>query len=514
MANNTTSGRSDESDAANKGETSRDGGNPRATKSMTATTNTNATKTTANTSRVDASDALLDPDDWHHDATGPPQQPSIPASTPASVATANAEAAPSEVDSLASIVDPPVAEESSEREEDLHRQRYKARHKHHHHHHQHCHRQHQQKHHCQMNHHHQAAAAVAVATTVKGHIKELIKPDPTVRQQRAHHHIIRMSTSRARSPPLVADSSKIIEPPSEDPNAKNTISAAFRTPASSRVAVVVDEEQLQKRFRDSISDKKQNRPQQAANSPSSAPVDNGQHQQQQPKRTPPAPQPPAPAPTTSSTDRRSLRARQASMSQNLKSVSSSSSGSPSRSNSSSHSSSHDADDEIDGMRSPPPTAIIIPPSVAKSLSSRALARPLAAGAATLDAPAQLSAVSAAAAAPSAAITREQLEYGPLLKPGEVQILYRSPDSDSTSLGSCRSSADFFYSLRSSAAHILTTKIYTSRHTHTLTLPDPESISTTITTTKNTHPIETQIVTSKRNRPNWLRPTCVNRPSQS
>lgn len=89
-----------------------------------------------------------------------------------------------------------------------------------------------------------------------------------------------------------------------------------------------------------------------------------------------------------------------------------------------HSNSHELRDNK--AKSPPPAAIIIPAHVAESLSARNKGR--LAVVASNSSQTSLS-NSDLSVSQSGGITREQLEYGTLLKTGEVQVLYRSPDAE-------------------------------------------------------------------------------------
>lgn len=243
--------------------------------------------------------------------------------------------------------------EDIENEENLHermhkQKRHQHRNNHHHHHHHHHHN----------NYPHDKALS-------SGHVKELIKPDRTVRVARSPVDSVAPKSSSQRAP-------------------------------VPRVATVVGEEQLHQRLIESKSLRRiatGRSPSETADKGSGRQVSASLKQQPQPQNS-----------------------RSASAS------SSSSSGSSSSTSRGAH----------DGVRSPPPAAIIIPPSVAKSLSYRA-GSSSGAGASGQSSVLAGAASSRSSPAIGAGISREQLEYGPLLRNDEVQVLYRSPDANSDSL---------------------------------------------------------------------------------
>lgn len=191
------------------------------------------------------------------------------------------------------------------------------------------------------------------------HVKELIKPDLTVRAE-----------ARARVIQVPQSPSGRVLPSKPEP----------------RVATVVDDKQLHRRFLESRSNRRS--PDSARRGRDSKSLDR--------KRSGSRPKSPKVGAKTTKP----------------KSASNSNSASTSSSSSSSSGSSRG------GPRSPPPAAIVIPASVAKSLSARSSA-----------ASRQSQQNSGSQSGP---ISLEQLEYGPLLKSNEVQVLFRSPDSNSSS----------------------------------------------------------------------------------
>lgn len=302
--------------------------------------------------------------------------------------------------SLAESEGPPSADEeqdieAAENEEAIHERLHRERH-HKHTHHQiwtqnreaDRHKMHKHNHH---HHHHKKHSP---NHQPHGHIKEFIKPDPTVR--------------RARSPSSSQATMHIVQLPSK-----------IKSPRP--VATAVDEEQLQKRLMESVSEKKQPRPQtvsvqQAREESRSATTTTNRLTDTETRSTS---MPPTTA-TTSSTENKS---------------GSSSSGSGSSQSSSSREGQHHRllrGADSDKSSSPPPAAIIIPPNVAKSLSSR---RPpvVSAPNRTPESPSSFSSnsdlnVPRSPEPQGSMITREQLEYGSLLKSNEVQVLYRSLES--------------------------------------------------------------------------------------
>lgn len=246
------------------------------------------------------------------------------------------------------------------------------RHNQHHHKHNHGHNHHHHHHH----HHHHSPHNDKAA----GHVKELIKPDPTIKAQ-------------------IARSNNVVKSPK-----------TCEREARLRVATVVDEEQLHKRFVDQRSNSLQKL---TYKSPS-----------ERLKRST------SPKLSKSSSNLTNLEIhaddsgnKAAKVTTKKKETSPTSDNSKVNSSKKSSSSSSDKShsSSLDGKRSPPPNAIVIPSSVAKSLSSRALNNPSNSSG---------SRESLSQQKPNSVINREQLEYGSLLKSGEVQMLYRSPDPES------------------------------------------------------------------------------------
>lgn len=213
--------------------------------------------------------------------------------------------------------------------------------------------------------------------------KEIIKPDPTVR---------RASVVRVISPSRSVVSS--------------STSGSLGRPGSSPqrvVATVVGEEQLHKRLVESQSDRSQREP-----------------------------KPAAPPGSLRQLNRRSPKTHR-NNNHNHKTASASSSLSSSSSSSSSSSGGANREDDSGGVRSPPAAAIVIPPDVAESLSSkRHLGAPLSAGRSSTQKGAASQSSGSSSNGPI--LSREQLEYGQVLKSGEVQVLYRSPNPDTNEAG--------------------------------------------------------------------------------
>lgn len=231
-----------------------------------------------------------------------------------------------------------------------------------------------------------------------GHVKEFIKPDPTVRRQAIH---------------------KNVRPTGEnEPSDETSNQEAYKTTQPLRVVTVVDEEQLHKRLVESSSKNKRDK---FAIRQTSSP------NQARPK----------------SPDNNNDRSERS-----LKSVSDSASTSSSNG--------------IDRQKSPLPAKILIPPEVAKSLSKRnrelsiePVADNQGKGSQSHSSVSGKSS-SGASQDPPAKITKEQLEYGPFLKHDEVQVLYRSPEAADNALGVLRSSCYchllFMYLARSFLSH--------------------------------------------------------------
>lgn len=244
-------------------------------------------------------------------------------------------------------------------------QHQNCHHRHNEHHHKPHHHHHNHHHHHHHNHHHHNEKA--------GHVKELIKPDPTIKAQ-------------------IARSSNVKTPKSPKTCEKE---------ARLRVATVVDEEQLHKRFVDQRSSSLQKL---THKSPSDR-----MRRSQSPKLS---------KSSSNLTNLKSDDCNQAAtitMKEEAAPSDNSKVNSSKKSTSSSSDKSHSS--SLGEKRSPPPNAIVIPSSVTKSLSSRALTD------------CSGSRESLSQQKPNSVINREQLEYGSLLKSGEVQMLYRSPNSD-------------------------------------------------------------------------------------
>lgn len=206
--------------------------------------------------------------------------------------------------------------------------------------------------------------------------KEIIKPDPTVR---------RASVVRVISPSRSVTSTSGSWSQSDSPRRA--------------VATVVGEEQLHKRLVESQSERVQREAKPAPSSPRSLRQAN----------------------------RRAIKTNRI----GHKLASSPSSVSSSSSSSSSSSGEANREDDSGGPRSPPAAAIVIPPDVARSLSSkRHSGAPLSAGSSL----AQKGASQSSGSSSGPILSREQLEYGQVLKSGEVQLLYRSPHADTNEVG--------------------------------------------------------------------------------
>lgn len=245
-------------------------------------------------------------------------------------------------------------------------------HHHNHHHHDHDMRGqddgHQHRHHNHHHHHHHHN---------HGHRKEIIKPDRTVR----------LAVAAAPEQQVVAKTAVIA--------------------TEHKVVTAVDEEQLQKRLL-------------SVQSSGSNPNDfRATHE-----RTPLTASKTNASIDPSLTRRSASRTKDLSRTQRSNDSGSKSSGSASSSSTSTTTRTNTTSSpsgEQDAGCSPPPTTIIIPGDVVRSISSRrssqtslSLATPRSNG---------------RPIAPASPITREQLEYGRLLKSGEVQVLYRSPESE-------------------------------------------------------------------------------------
>lgn len=258
-------------------------------------------------------------------------------------------------------------------------------HNHHHHHrhhdhqqtahsdenlHQYCRHQEAAKHHHHHHHHHRH-------NDKAGHVKELIKPDPTVRAQKARSTVLKGS----KSPRAAAESESRL-----------------------RIATVVDEELLHKRFVESKSEKHTNSYQKST-CKSSLGQTKRSNSPRLSKSTSNLTDPSGSTTFVSSSDNSGINPKESSSSSSAEK---------------SHSSSE--------KRSPPPNAIVIPPSVTKSLSSRAFSD--SSNKPDSSSSSKGSTSSLTLKQNAVRINSEQLEYGSLLKQGEVQMLYRSPESES------------------------------------------------------------------------------------
>lgn len=255
----------------------------------------------------------------------------------------------------------------------------------------------------------------------------MIKPDPTVR--RALSPSIRQGPSPGRVTAVIPPHS--ISASRAAAGLKSGSGTQQATPARP-IATVVDEEQLHRRFMQSVSDKRLK---------STLAIKNGGGRQQQERLQPQRGTPIGKTvPTDGGTVQRLAKSVPCSEHSHSHSHSTSSSRSdrsltgsmtasgntmnPNESRTGNYGTANTTGFKLadDLSRSPPPAAIIIPPSVARSLSLKAAKD------------------SARSKSPeSRSITREQLDYGPLLKSNEVQVLYRSPESieaSASSLGWC------------------------------------------------------------------------------
>lgn len=217
------------------------------------------------------------------------------------------------------------------------------------------------------------------------HVKEFIKPDPTVRRAVAARVSPKEGQKGSKEATGVADQDPVV----------------FKAQPL-RIVTAVDEEQLHQRLVESCSSGKQ-------------PLG-----QVRPK-----------------TPERKCRDRYCEVHKKQPTVSYKSDSS--KSNSSSSSSAN----RIDQFKSPLPTTILIPPDVAKSLSQRSKDqekldpfinnRNISTNSPSHE-DSRGSGKSLIYHPPNSKISREQLEYGPFLKQDEVQVLYRNPESADNVLG--------------------------------------------------------------------------------
>lgn len=292
-------------------------------------------------------------------------------------------------------------EGGTENEENFHEKIYKQRHQSHHsinHNHQHRHHHHHHDH----NKHH------------GGRVKELIKPDATQKlRQTVKHSSYNNETAPIKEQQMSASDNN---ERNINPNRSNKI-----------VATVVDEEQLHKRFIESKSSKLSALGRTSLNTNEMAQQFNSSD-----------------CSNNIESGKRNLTVKQPVI------VSNDNQKTPSKSSSSSTSSSNGGKTlplgrDTEETKSPPPAAIIIPANVAKSLSARKnLSNAFKANQRFSSEPRHdlSSSSSSSLLSPSRqiknvrggidqemAITREQLDYGPLLKQGEVQVLFRNPELD-------------------------------------------------------------------------------------
>lgn len=249
--------------------------------------------------------------------------------------------------------------------------------------------QNKQSHHQHQHHHHHHRRKPSLDG---GHVKEFIKPDPTVRRATA-----------ARSP---------------NENQRNADEATGGTDQDPvvfkalplRVVTAVGEEQLHKRL-----------------------VESGSSGRELIKQV------------QSEKPERRCRDKYCEVHKKQTNNSNSERSNTSKSNSSSSSSTN----EIEQFRSPLPTTILIPPDVAKSLSQKSRDQEKRVvendnkqrddnnNASTGNLSSESSNGSNSSSKyhpPNSKITRAQLEYGPFLKQDEVQVLYRNPESADNVLG--------------------------------------------------------------------------------